>query len=526
MTTAHETVGSQLVLLFEAAGIRAAFGIPGTHNLELYRGLSRSNIRTVTTRHEQSAAYAADAYAKTTGEPALVIATSGPAVLNALVGVGTAYAESRPLILIAPGRPSGAAKDAGELHELGDVYAAGDAMTAWSHRIVEAEEVPVVVAEALRRVRAGRRRPVFIEVPLDLLDQPAAHAGSRAAARTSTPPLDQDSLARAAALLGAASKPVIIAGGGATGLSGLRQLVEALGAVVVTTMNGKGALAETHPLSVGSSISSPSVMDVVNASDAVLAIGTELAESDLGPQRVTASHLIRVDIEQNQLDRNASPAVRLRGDAGRVIDALLPLIEDVGPARRAEAGHRVAALRAGIAGELGEDAETAHAIIAGLPGDAILTADSSQVVYAGLAFEAFCARPDQFVYMSRSATLGYALPAAIGAAVAYSDRPIVAVAGDGAFLFSCQELATVAEEQLAVTVVIVDNGGYAEIEAQEVARGIPPIGVRFTNPDFAALGRAFGIESVLCTSLDDLTEAVRAATASQAPRLISYRMNS
>jgi thiamine pyrophosphate-dependent acetolactate synthase large subunit-like protein len=526
MTSASETVGSQLILLFEAAGVRTAFGIPGTHNLELYRGLSRSGIRTVTTRHEQSAAYAADAYAKTTGEAALVIATSGPAVLNALVGVGTAYAESRPLILIAPGRPSGAPKDAGELHELGDVYAAADAMTAWSHRIADPEEVPVVVAEALRRVRAGRPRPVFIEVPLDLLDKRAAHAGSPPAVHSSTPRLDQESLERAAALLGAASNPVIIAGGGATRLSSLRQLAETLGAVVVTTMNGKGALAETHPLSVGSSISSSSVMDAVNISDAVLAIGTELAESDLGPLRVTSSHLIRVDIEHDQLDRNASPAVRLQGDARIVIDALLPLLEDVGPARRAEAEHRAATLRAGIAGEFGEDAETARAITAGLPRDAILTADSSQVVYAGLAFEAFCPSADQFVYMSRSATLGYALPAAIGAAVGHSDRPVVAVAGDGAFLFSCQELATIAEERLAVTVVIVDNGGYAEIEAQEVARGIPPIGVRFTNPDFEALGRAFGIESVSCASLDDLTEAVKAATISQVPRLISYRMNS
>lgn len=524
MNPVPDTVGSHLVRLLEEAGIRAAFGIPGTHNLEFYRGLAAGGMRVVTTKHEQGAAYAADAFAKSTGEPALVVATSGPAVMNALVGVGTSYAESRPLVLIAPGRPSSLPRDSGELHELGDVFAAASAMTVWSHRLSSAREAPAVVAEAMRRTRGGRPRPVYLEVPLDLLDQPAMRDAALPHRSPATVVPDERGIAAGAEMINRARSPIIVAGGGAAHTTTLAQLAEQIAAPVVTTTNGKGVLAEHHPLSLGSSIASQSAMRAINESDTVLAIGTELAESDLGPRRVTAENLVRIDIDAAQLDRNARAEIALHGDAAEVIDRLLPLLDVADPDRASGGERRARTIRAAIRAELGAPHPFAAAIAAGLPRDAVVTADSSQVVYAGLAFELFCDSARRFAYMSRAATLGYAVPAAIGAAVADPTRPVVAVAGDGAFLFSCQELATIVDEGLAVTIVVIDNGGYAEIEEQERIRGIAPIGVRFSNPDFAAVGRAFGIESVTCGSPEALTRAVGEATKSDSPRLISVRV--
>lgn len=525
-----DTAGRAILETIRGYGVTAVFGIPGTHNLEFYRPLNELGIRAVTNRHEQGSGYGADGWAQQTRLPGVVITTSGPGLQNAMSAIGTAFCESRPLLVLSPGVPLGTEfADVGTLHETKDATAMVGAIAEWSRRVSSSAEAVDAVHDAFALFRTGRPRPVHIEVPLDVLE---SMADVSAEARRPRPVPrrvsgDAGALAEAARLLSSAHTPVIIAGGGAVDAAGdLTMLAERLGAPVLTTLNGKATVDERHPLSLGSNLRLGAARRVAESADVLLVVGSKLGEAELWAPRLEATGaVVRVDISAAQLHKNLDAAVGIVGDSAAVIPALLAAISD-GARSAADLAPDpdLADLRAAIASEMRETAvdtvALAELVAAGLPDDAIVAGDSSQIVYMALASVLRQQHPHSLLYTPTYATLGYGLPAAIGARVAQTERPVVTVIGDGALMFCVNEIATAVEQRLDVTIVCVDNGGYAEIRQNEIDRGIAPIGVDLVQPDWAALASAFGASGRRVSRSEDIATSIRDAIADGGVQLI------
>ncbi|GAA2042623.1 5-guanidino-2-oxopentanoate decarboxylase [Agromyces tropicus] len=522
-----DTAGRAVLETIRAYGVTTIFGIPGTHNLEFYRPLADLGIRAVTNRHEQGSGYGADGWAQQTRLPGVVITTSGPGLQNAMSAIGTAFCESRPLIVLSPGVPLGDEfRDVGTLHETKDASAMVAAIAEWSRRVTTAAEAVEAVHDAFELFRTGRPRPVHIEIPLDVLEAPAGVSADARAARPAPVPDRGDAAAvRAAAeLLAAAQSPVIVAGGGATRAARqVTELAERLGAPVLTTLNGKGTLDEHHPLSLGSNLRLETARALAEAADVLVVLGSKLGEAELwAPALEARGRVVRVDRSAAQLDKNLAATVGIVGDCAPVVEDLLAML----PADDRPAPD-LAALRGAIADEIRatapDDVALAERIAHALPDDAIVAGDSSQIVYLALANVLRRSRPHSLLYTPTYATLGYGLPAAIGARVAAPDRPVVAVLGDGALMFAVNELMTAVEQRLDLTVVCVDNGGYAEIKQNELDRGIRPVGVDLVQPDWAALATAFGAVGRRVDDVDALGDAIRDAISAGGVQLVHVR---
>lgn len=530
---ALDTAGRAVLQTLRSYGITTVFGIPGTHNLELYRPLAELGIRAVTTRHEQGAGYAADGWSQQTGLPGVVITTSGPGLQNAMSAVGTAFCESRPMIVLSPGVALGDEfADRGALHETKNASAMAGSVAEWSRRVSSAGEAVEAVHDAFELFRTGRPRPVHIEIPLDVLEAPANVSGQ---ARTAVPAAaqlrgDDAVLARAVETLAAARRPVIIAGGGAwQARDEVTALAELLGAPVLTTLNGKATVDERHPLSLGANLRLAAAREVAEGADALVVLGSKLGEAELWvPTLQPSGRVIRVDISEGQLQKNLAADVAVRGHVAAVVtELLLRLRERSARETKPVPVPDLGAVREAIARELfdaaPETVELGRRIVEALPEDAIVAGDSSQIVYLAVANQLRQSQPHSLLYMPSYATLGYGLPAAIGARLADPSRPVVTVIGDGALMFCVNELATAIEQRVDLTIVCVDNGGYAEIKQNELDRGIAPIGVDLVQPDWVALARAFGASGVSVSDEGEVGAAITEAIAARGVQLVHVR---
>ncbi|WP_254707244.1 thiamine pyrophosphate-dependent enzyme [Streptomyces lunaelactis] len=589
------TGGEAVVRALAAHGVTQAFGIPGTHNLEIYRHLAAYGVAHVTPRHEQGAGYAADAYARVSGRPGVAITTTGPALLNIAAAVGQAYSDSVPLLVVSPGMPLRHPRQpTGLLHEMRSQTEALRGVAAFSHRVSAVEEIAAALARAFTLFTTGRPRPVHIEIPLDLLEA-AEPVGRVRIAPQAGPALPAPAeLRRAADALRAASRPALVLGGGAREAAAeLLALAEELAAPVVTTANGKGIVDESHPLSLGVSLHSPAVQKWLADRDVVLAVGTELAESDLwsAPPELSGT-LVRVDVDPAQMYAEVPADVALVGDARQSLRELLAayrsrgplgggagrqgtaeprvaregetravppraaelrLVRDTGPGdgdARAEAlasareavtelrlardahAEALAGAHRGVAGLRRErDAETRDrdarwlpylaAIRATLDTDAVITSDSAQCCYYGAIPHLPVAPDGRYLHPTGFGTLGYALPAAIGAKTAAPDRQVIALSGDGGLQFSVQDLATAAQLQLPLPVVVFDNGGYGEIRDEMTARGDAPAAVDLAPVDLPALARAYGGHGEHATTPEALAAALARALTTPGPTVIT-----
>jgi acetolactate synthase-1/2/3 large subunit len=452
------TGGAAVIDSLVAQGVRAVFGIPGTHNLELYRYLPDSGIRQVVTRHEQGAGYAADGYARTSGGPGVLITTSGPGITNAMTALATAYADSVPVLAVSPGPPRGqVGADAGWLHEVKNQQGALAAVCGTSIRVEAADEVPDVVSMIFERFASNRPRPVHLEVPVDVLEGDWARRDVHP--RRTAPPTapSGDALATAARVLATAKYPLVIAGGGSRGASDQVTALADRGIPVLTTVNGKGVVDEDHPAALGASLRLPSAHTAANEADVLVVVGSELGDSDLWGGKIEAGRegdrtILRIDIEPAQLHKNVAADLPILGDAALVLDGLLARLGDGSEVQwdRGIAGRH----RERIAIEARMDghpwAEMQRSLAEALPPDTVVAGDSSQVTYYGTVHHWPFTRANRLVYPTGYATLGYGLPAAIGAKVAAPSRPVVALFGDGAAMFSIQEIVTAVEQGLSI----------------------------------------------------------------------------
>lgn len=521
------TCGEVLPRLLENYGIEIVFGIPGVHTVELYRGLPGTGLSHITPRHEQGAGFMADGYARASGKPAACFIISGPGMTNIATAMGQAYADSVPMLVISSvnnSRELGLGE--GRLHELPDQQALVRGVSVFSHRVLRADELPSVLARAFTIFDSARPGPVHIELPLDIISA-AGESLSLAPHRTrSRPGPDPQAIEQAADLLKSAKRPFVVLGGGTRDASGeARALVDRLGAIVALTINAKGVLAPGHPLSLGSTLPQKPVLDALRSADVVLAIGTELGETDtllFDSQLDLRGKVIRIDIEVEQLTRNALPEVALCADAGLAMSALY----------HAVAGHQpdstaTRTLVAGMRMELAEMLPPAYQVhhrmldrvAEALPG-VIIVGDSAQPIYGGnLSYEP--AGPRAYFNSSTGyGTLGYGLPAALGAKLACPERPVVSVIGDGGIQFTIGELATAVELKLPVPIIVWNNQGYGEIKRYMVERQIPRIGVDIYTPDFQAIARGFGCAAVKVEGFAHLQDALKTAHNAHGPTLL------
>ncbi len=522
------TGGEALVASLVAHGVDVVFGIPGTHNLEIYKHLAERGVRHVGTRHEQGAGYAADGYARATGRPGVAVVTTGPALLNAAAAVGQAYSDSVPVLVVSPGLPlRHPATGNGLLHEMKSQGTALAAVAAASLRPTSVAEISTAVAQAFSIMTAGRPRPVHLEVPLDVLAESGDVIVVPPVATAPTLPV-LALLDEAVGRLASAKRPVILAGGGSKPAAiELVRLAELLGAPVVTTTNGKGVLPEDHRLALGAGIHLPAVRELVAEADVVLAVGTELAPADLwyGPLPV-AGKLVRIDVDPVGIVTNAVPDVSLVGDSRAVLQALQARLATA--QLRGEPGD-VTSWRAQKSSEAriegSEWLGIVEALAAVLPRDVVIAADNAMVCYFGAMTNLPTYTPGSFLFPTGFGTLGFGLPAGIGVKVADPRRPVVALLGDGGIMFTVQELATAAELGIALPVVVVDNSGYGEIRNEMSDRNDPVHAVTFPAPDFAALGRALGCAGVMIDDPADLGSAVSEALIADRPTVIHVRMH-
>jgi 5-guanidino-2-oxopentanoate decarboxylase len=520
------SIGRYMVELLTANGIDTVFGIPGVHNLELYRGLADSRIRHVLMRHEQGAGFAADGYARLTGRAAAAFTISGPGLTNILTAAAQAYSDSIPMLVVAttPVRAS-LGKQWGVLHELPDQAALAAGVFGIARSAAHAGDVRDHLRVCLASLRTGRPRPAYLEVPLDLLSETTDLAAETFAEPAPLPQAGPDSIATAAAWLAAAARPVIVAGGGARESGAeLRALVERLGCPFVTTAAGKGLLPHEHPANLGTSLHHAGVQALLGDADVVLAVGTELGETDFyyALKLELSGRLIRIDIDPRKLSDHYAAELPIWADAQASLRALLAALPAQARPLPAAAEH-VARLRATIEGAQGAKARgwqnALRAIRAGLPDDAAVFTDMTQIAYFGnYAFPVDA--PRRWFHPSGYGTLGYALPAAIGAKIARPARPIAALAGDFGLQFTLGELMTAVEAGLSLPVIVWNNSALGQIRDDMIGAGIPPTDVVARNPDFIALARACGAGAVRASGSARLTEAVRDALEAAGPTLI------
>ncbi|MFG2332396.1 thiamine pyrophosphate-binding protein [Streptomyces sp. NPDC048604] len=532
---AAATGGEAVVRALAAHGVTDAFGIPGTHNLEIYRHLPAYGIRHVTPRHEQGAGCAADAYARVSGRPGVAITTTGPALLNIAAAVGQAYSDSVPLLVVSPGMPLRHPRQStGLLHEMRSQTEALRGVAAFSHRVSSVAEIGAAVARAFTLFRTGRPRPAHLEVPLDLLESMEPAGPVRLAPPAAPQAADATAVRQAADALRAARRPVLVLGGGARAAAAeCLALAETLGAPVVTTANGKGTVDERHPLALGVSLHSPAVQKWLAERDTILAVGTELAESDTWtPLPPLAGMLIRVDVDPAQMYAGLPADVPLTGDATAVLRAVLEATASDARAHAALDGvpSHAAALDAAALRAARDDETRARdarwvpylrALREVLAEDAVVTSDSAQCCYYGALPHLPLGPQGRYLHPTGFGTLGYALPAAIGAKTAYPQRQVVALSGDGGLQFSVQELATAAGLGAPLPVVVFDNGGYGEIRDEMAARGDTPTAVAQPPVDLPALARAYGGHGTIARTPAQLARAVAEALTTPGPTIVT-----
>ena len=538
-------------------GVRYAAGIPGHGCWTLTDALlDRSDaIRTVQVMHEQSAVHLADGFYRASGDPMLAFTSIGPGATNTVIGMATAYVDSTAVALFT-GSPHTYMRGHGLLQELERRHVADNprifepVVKEW-WQPSRVDELPFVLHRAWNAMTTGRPGPILLDVPMDVQAEAAEVTLPDPAAREARGRIrpDRDAVEEAAALLRGAKRPVIVAGGGVIGAEAtaeLRALAERLGAPVVTTWNGKGAIDETHPLAgqtigdTGSTIGNT----LAASADVLLSVGNRFVDWSASSWRrgvtfaIPPTKLIQLDIDEREIGKNYPVAVPLVGDARAGLQDLLDTLGRGEPST--EYGDEVATLRSAweeqIEVKSGSDAtpmtmaRAVREIQAATRPDAIVVTGAG--LPQGMVKQRWVTRePRTHITSGGFSTMGFTLPAAIGAQLARPDAQVLAVCGDGDFLQTMQELSAAAILGSRVCTVVLDNSGWISIKGGQDAHFGRTAVTDFTrngkpySPDFAAIGRAFDIHTESADEPSAVRPAVERALASGGPSLVHIRVD-
>ncbi|MEM7424530.1 MAG: 5-guanidino-2-oxopentanoate decarboxylase [Pseudomonadota bacterium] len=521
-----KTVGEALVGLLEDYGIDTVFGIPGTHSIELYRGLENSKIRHISPRHEQGGGFMADGYARLSGRPAACFVITGPGVTNLSTPMGQAYSDSTPMLVISPVNPADSSGDnVGRLHEIKDQTSVTQDLAAFSKVAADQETLRDLVHDAFTVFASERPLPAHIHVPLPLFTEEAS--GNWSVRNLPGPPEPAAAgIEEAARMIDEAERPIIILGGGiARSREAALALVEGLNIPAVTTTNGKGTLPLDHPLSLGSTLTATPTQDLIASCDLLIAVGTELSKTDYWRENLQLpARKIVVNLDGDLLDRMGPECCCIEADAAATARAL-----GKAAARRPENPIQADCdkARSDIAASGLTDKQKTHravldAIRDALPENASIFTDMTQIAYSGNAYYPSAMFGNWFHPIGYG-TLGYGLPAAMGAKLAEPDRAVVALVGDAGYQYTMQEMALAAELRLPVILIMWNNDALQQIADDMTDADIANIGVVQKNPDFQMLAKAFGWATAHSLTLDDLSAAIGAALEANGPSFIEVR---
>jgi acetolactate synthase-1/2/3 large subunit len=530
---AQMTGGQAVIQALHREGVRVVFGLPGVQIMGIYDAFyGQSDLRLITVHHEQTTTYMADGYARVTGKPGVGLVVPGPGLQNASAALGTAYACSSPVLLLAGQVESYMlGQDKGALHEINDQLDIIRPVTKWCQRVLQVGDIPWALHEAMRQMQSGRARPTLVEIPPDVL---ASMGEVSLPEAESYPPLgpDQSDVQRAAELLARARKPLIWAGGGviiADAGEALIALAEALDAPVATTPEGKGAMPEDHPLALGVGYyghGGPAL--AAPRADVILAVGTRLTGQMRGPTAPKPpQRLIHLDIDAAVIGKNYPAEVSLVGHAQPGLQLLLNAVRTQKTAIGRWPPQELEEIQRDTVTWLRQQAPLQCEIIDQLnqvlSDDAIVVSGITNIGYWS-HFALRTRRPRSRLNASYFATLGFAFPTALGAKVAAPNRSVVSISGDGGFMYALPELATAVQYGINVVALVFADGAFgASKNDQRTRYGGRVVGTEFQNPDFVQVAAAFGAKGMKVEP-DRVGWALQEALDAHRPTLIEVPM--
>lgn len=518
-----KTGGEAIVDGLLAHGTDTVFGLPGAQIYGLFDAFAKAKLTVIGARHEQACGYMAFGYARSTGRPGVFSVVPGPGILNAGAAMLTAFGCNEPVLCLTGQVPTAyLGKGRGHLHEMPDQLATLRSFVKWADRIDTPAEAPLKVSAAFREMMSGRRGPVALEMPWDVFTQSASVDAPLRLAPAEPPEPDREAIKLAASLIAGSKRPMIFVGPGAIeAASEILELAELIDAPVVAFRSGRGIVSNAHELG----LTMAAAYNLWPTTDLMIGIGTrmELPTTFRWPFRPNDLKSVRIDIDPVEMQRLIVDAPIL-ADARAGTRELLAAVRKAGYAK--SAGRRQTIRDASAKAQ--HDIQSVQPQMSYLtilrevlPEDAIVTDELSQVGFASwFGFPVY--QPRTFITSGYQGTLGSGFPTALGAKVAHPDRAVVAITGDGGFMFAVQELATAVQYKIGVVVLVFDNNAYGNVRRDQLqAFDGRVVGSDLVNPDFVKLAESFGVHAARINSPEAFRPALEKALADGGPYLIA-----
>ena len=520
------TGGEAIVSGLVAHGVDTVFGLPGAQVYGLFDAFHQAKLNVIGARHEQACGYMAFGYARSSGKPGVFSVVPGPGVLNASAALLTAYGCNEPVLCVTGQVPTQfLGKGRGHLHEMPDQLATLRTYVKWADRIETPGNAPTTVSRAFQEMTSGRRGPASVEMPWDIFTQRADTCDAKVLEPLPAPLPDPDLIRQAAAVIRSSKAPMIFVGSGAIeARDEILELAEMIDAPVVAFRSGRGIVSNAHELG----LTMAAAYKLWPKTDLMIGIGSrlELPTMSRWPYRPDGLKSIRIDIDPVEMRRFIS-------DTAIVADAktaTADLIEAVSKAGYGKTAGRRAAIREATATALAEiqsiQPQMAYLNVLRevLPANAIVTDELSQFGFASwYGFPIY--EPRTFITSGYQGTLGSGFPTALGAKVANPDKPVVAITGDGGFMFGVQELATAVQFNIGVVTLVFNNNAYGNVRRDQRERfNGRVVASDLVNPDFVKLAESFGVAAARVTAPDQFKGAMEKALAHGGPYLISVEV--
>jgi acetolactate synthase I/II/III large subunit len=523
MTSGGEAIVNGLV----AHGVDTVFGLPGAQIYGLFDAFHQAQLKVIGARHEQACGYMAFGYARASGRPGVFSVVPGPGVLNASAALLTAFGCNEPVLCLTGQVPTQfLGKGRGHLHEMPDQLATLRTFVKWADRIEYPDVAPALVGRAFQEMMSGRRGPASLEMPWDVFTQRAEVGKAQTYDLFPAPQPDSDRIKAAAALIKGSKTPMIFVGSGAIHAGEeILELAETIDAPVVAFRSGRGIVSNAHELG----LTMAAAYKLWPKTDLMIGIGTRMELPASGfrwPYQPPGLKSIRIDIDPVEMRRLASD-IAIVADASAGTAELMAAVRKTGFSKTA--GHRATIREASAAAE--QDIQRIQPQMAYLkilrevlPSNAIVTDELSQVGFASwYGFPIY--QPRTFITSGYQGTLGSGFPTALGAKVAHPDRPVVAITGDGGFMFGVQELATAVQFRIGVVTLIFNNNAYGNVRRDQRERfDGRVVASDLVNPDFVKLAESFGAGAARVTSPDHFRPALEKALADGGPYVIAVEV--
>src|ERR1700687_4856963 len=508
------TGGEAIVSGLVAHGVDTVFGLPGAQIYGLFDAFQQAQLKVIGARHEQACGYMAYGYARSSGRPGVFSVVPGPGVLNAATALLAAFGANEPVLCLTGQVPTQfLGKGRGHLHEMPDQLATLRSFVKWAERIEYPDNAPALVSRAFQEMLSGRRGPVALEMPWDIFTQRADVGPAKPFDPLPAPQPDTERVKAAAALVSGSKTPMIFVGSGAIhARDEILELAELIDAPVVAFRSGRGIVSNAHELG----LTMAAAYKLWPKIDLILGISTRMelpASSFRCPFQPDGLKSIRIDIDPSEM-RRLAPDAPVVADARAGTRELLAAVRKAG--YRKTSGRR-AAIREASAAAL-QEVPTVQ------PPNAIVTDELSQVGFASwYGFPVY--EPRTFITSGYQGTLGSGFPTALGAKVAHPDRPVVAITGDGGFMFGVQELATAVQFNIGVITLVFNNNAYGNVRRDQRERfDGRVVASDLVNPDFVKLAESFGVGAARVTSPETFRPALEKALADGGPYLVAIEV--